>query len=315
MRKIVTLILFAAAIYGNPVVGQAEKKIGIANEPKQEAQRDERGTKASPLVIDPSSMHTDAEAAEEQRKDTEQKHTDRWIIGLTLAISICALFQVIGVFWQVYVYRQQTRLMLTGLKVGHQNAQAALSGAQAAKVSADASQKNVQIFIDRERAHLTVRPTLQERVAVSKGKTQEITLYVRNLGLSRAIDVVCYASAISGLKSTHPAQWPTVMERTIIQPTEEDNDPIRASVRCADEHDIEELSTEIEPDSTLFFIEVRGMLTYKDIFRLPHEYWFRHHNRVKSAGVRMAYPRGTGKVWFIEDGAWEKVGADDNRET
>lgn len=314
MHKLIVFLLNCAVAYSEATATQTPKQVTEGSATTKQTEPDKRGTEASPLVVNQHTIQTKEEAAEEAARDAEQKHVNRWLIGLTIGLVFAAFLQIGGVFLQVKIYVKQTRLMFDGLRVGHMNAQAALIGAQAAKDSADAARKNVQIFADRERAHLIIRPNLQINVPMAKGRSRDISLYVRNLGISRALDVACYASAISGPEAQHPAEWPIVMNRNIIQPTEEDNSHVAALVRLVDGHDIEGLSTETETDPTLFSIEVKGLVTYKDIFRAPHELWFRYQYRVKSACVR-TNPLGTERVWFIEDGEWEKAGNEDNRET
>jgi hypothetical protein len=90
------------------------------------------------LVVDVRTVHSNEETTEETQKVAEQKRTNRWNIGLTAVIAACAALQFGGIVGQIFIYRGQSRLMLAGLKVGHQTAQASLIASKAAQQSADA---------------------------------------------------------------------------------------------------------------------------------------------------------------------------------
>lgn len=145
LKGLAILAVALGLAYGESTIAQPPKHVGYGNSRAQESQSDKRGTPESPLVVTARSIQTDADAAEEQRKDAEQKNTDRWIIGLTFALGVCALLQAGGVFWQGHIYRQHTKLMLAGLRISHSNARAALVGAKAAQESAESALKQTDI--------------------------------------------------------------------------------------------------------------------------------------------------------------------------
>jgi hypothetical protein len=120
--------------------------------PTSASQSDQRGTEASPLVVEEHAIHSDEETAEESRKDAENQRTNTWDIGLTLAIAICAFLQFLGIVAQALIYLRQTSLLNRTLaeihtQAGHMATQTALlrdsvgaaqKSAEAAEISAKA---------------------------------------------------------------------------------------------------------------------------------------------------------------------------------
>jgi hypothetical protein len=138
LKCLVLLLVFAIGghAWGAP---KPDKKTGDSDRAAQNTQPDKRGTQESPLVVTARSIHSDEETAEEARQEAEQKHFNRWTIGLTLAIAICAFLQFCAIVGQIFVYKGQSKMMASGLRLGLRNARAAQKSAEAAQESADAA--------------------------------------------------------------------------------------------------------------------------------------------------------------------------------
>jgi hypothetical protein len=139
LRKFVLLSIFLSCLGYTFAATKPPDKVCSGNCPAEATQPDKRGTLDSPLVVDARAIHSDKEAAEEAQRVAEQKRTNRWNIWLTAVIAICAFLQVCAIVGQILVYRGQSRLMLTGLRVGRRSAQAALIGAKATQLAARTS--------------------------------------------------------------------------------------------------------------------------------------------------------------------------------
>jgi hypothetical protein len=139
LRKIALLSILLSCLGHTFAATKAIDKVCSGNCPAQATQPDKRGTKDSPLVVDARAIHSDKEAAEEAQKITEQKRTNRWNIWLTSVIAACAFLQFGGIVGQIIVYRTQTRLMQTSLRLGIRNTQIAVVGANAAELAARTS--------------------------------------------------------------------------------------------------------------------------------------------------------------------------------
>jgi hypothetical protein len=327
MLKTLTILAITFGLaYGEQSTAQADKHVDDGSSGAQQTNADKRGTPESPLVVNTHTLQTDAETAEEKRKNTEQEHTDRWIIGLTFAISICALLQVGGVFGQVYVYRQQTRLMLAGLKIGHKNAQAAIAAADAAKdsvavaqKSAEAAERSVEAFINKERPYLTARPTFFYSTALSKGSRAQITLFLRNVGASNAKKAICYISVITTATQKHPppSDWPNLSKfPSLIRPSGADDDPVEVHVPFEYQYDFSGFDWQNrEPDPTQFVIEIAGVIRYQGVSEArEHELRFRYAFVNERVSIRPSYGGDRTLKWQPE-GRFEKTGGpDDNRD-
>jgi hypothetical protein len=154
---------------------QTDKKVCDSNCTPQTSQSDKRGSKDSPLVVDTRTNNSKEEADEETRKDTEQKRVNRWNIGLTFAIAICALLQFGGIIAQVVVYLKQTKIMRdtltaisgqattmeTQVKDARESAVAAALTTEATlgafKRQADAMEGQNRANRDRERGRLSIQ--------------------------------------------------------------------------------------------------------------------------------------------------------------
>jgi len=149
MLKCLALLLAIVLLYGYTLAAATKSKDKVCGSdcPAQAAQPDKRGTQSSPLVVDARSIHSDKEAAEEAQRIAEQKRINTWNIRLTFVIAVCAFLQFCAIVGQIIVYRNQSRMMLVGLKIGHKNAQAALSAASAASASVVVSQQNIDLFV------------------------------------------------------------------------------------------------------------------------------------------------------------------------
>src|ERR1019366_7034496 len=92
-------------------IPKTDQKVGNGTPAAQDAGADKRGTQDAPLIVNAHTIQSDKEAAEEARKDAEQKRVNGWNIGLTFAIAICAFLQFGGIVAQVFVYLKQTKIM------------------------------------------------------------------------------------------------------------------------------------------------------------------------------------------------------------
>jgi hypothetical protein len=311
MRKYLVIFLF---------IGLTHCEISTAQNPHGDSgaystQSDKRGTPDAPLVVNAHAIKSDAEAAEEKRENAEHEATDRWIIRLTLAIVVCAGLQFFGILGQIYVYRQQTRLMLAGLRVGHQNAQAALIGAKAAQGNAAAAQRNIDVFISKERAVLRATPYFEGSEVFGKDRTSYVNLAVRNIGQSNARDVRCFVSIVATQGGQHeaPGKWQRIKLKSIIK--EDEDDPEKALIYFADAHDIEGLSPELSYNPKDFLIDLRGVLQYQDVFRIERESWFRYSYRSREIRINKPRVANIAMTWEGIDGVWCKVGEEENKET
>ena len=90
---------------------KSDQKIPSEARGTQNAGTDKRGTQDAPLFVNAHSVQSDKETADEASKVAEQKSVNRWNIGLTFAIAICAFLQFCGILAQVFVYLRQTKIM------------------------------------------------------------------------------------------------------------------------------------------------------------------------------------------------------------
>ena len=104
MLKVLAIVLVVGLTYGDASVVKGENHVGKGGKSTQSTESDKRGTEASPLVINEHAIQSKEEAAEEDRKVAEQNRVNRWNIGLTLAIAICAGLQFLGIIGQIFVY-------------------------------------------------------------------------------------------------------------------------------------------------------------------------------------------------------------------
>jgi hypothetical protein len=139
------------------------QKVGDGKPSAQASQPDKRGTEASPLVVNERTVHSDQEAAEEAAKDAEQKRVNRWNIGLTLAIAICALLQFCGVIGQIVVYLKQTKIMRETLNAISTQADTMADQVEQMGIQTDILSKSVLIAetaqrdaISKERPRLSI---------------------------------------------------------------------------------------------------------------------------------------------------------------
>jgi hypothetical protein len=139
LRKMVLLCIFLSCLGYTFAAPKPPDKECSSDSPTENAQPDKRDTLDSPLVVNARTIHSDKEAAEEDQKVAEQKHTNRWNIWLTAIIAVCAFLQVCAIVGQIVVYCGQSKLMAEGLRLGYQNAHAALIGARAAQLAARTS--------------------------------------------------------------------------------------------------------------------------------------------------------------------------------
>jgi hypothetical protein len=184
MKRYAAIVLIVGLLYCEPSKSQNPQ----ATEGTKATHNDERGTEKSPLVVSARTVKSDAEAAEEKRKDTEQESTDNWTIWLTLAIAICAFLQFLGILGQIYVYLKQTGIMKDTLaainrQAGHMETQNTTL-AYSVKVAELANKR----IVEKERARIVVK---DEGLKVETGASKLFwylvaTVSINNVGSSRA---------------------------------------------------------------------------------------------------------------------------------
>src|SRR5260370_9014506 len=208
MLKSLALLLTVVLCLGYAFAAtKAKDKVCGSDCPAQAAQPDKRGTQASPLVVDAGSIDRDEETGEEAERVTEQKRLNRWTIWLTFVIAACAFLQFCAIVGQIIVYRGQSRIMLAGLRVGHQNAQAALSAASAASASVVVAQENIDLFIMKERPHIWIQPYFEYSNLLGNGARGVLTINISNIGATVARNVTCDASVFTTPSGHHaPAE-------------------------------------------------------------------------------------------------------------
>lgn len=112
----VLVVTACLLIVGTPT--QTKEKPANGSGAPQTSQSDQRGTQSTPLIVDVHAIQSNEEAAKEADKDTWEKHINVWSIGLTFAIALCALAQVV-------VYLFQTRLLNNTLRAIERQAEIA----------------------------------------------------------------------------------------------------------------------------------------------------------------------------------------------
>jgi hypothetical protein len=219
MSKRLALIgvaLAAVLVCGEVSIVRAHEEKAESTKGTQTPETDKRGTDNSPLVVNTHAIQSKQEAEENAARDVEQHAVNGRIIGLTLAIAVCAGLQFFGILGQIKVYSTQTKIMRDTLgAIGRQAttmdtqaADARNSAATAAittnatleaiKRQADAMEKQAKAVRDRERARISVifppenpdffgptRLDWDEEVELMLG----LRLFVHNDGSSKAFQV------------------------------------------------------------------------------------------------------------------------------
>ena len=113
MLKFLAVIACIAAL---ATPSQANNKATNRSGASQTSQPDQRGTQSSPLEANVHTVQSEKESANEGAKYEWEKEINRWNVGLTFAIALCALAQV-------FVYIFQTRLIGKTLNEIHSQAE------------------------------------------------------------------------------------------------------------------------------------------------------------------------------------------------
>lgn len=205
MLKCLAILCFIAGVevaFGgqSPTVGVnpcgEQKQVEEGNAHKGSDQY--RVTPDCPLIVDvkkaePSKKDADEEKAENDRK----KFIETWTFYLAVAVAVTAILQVVGIGFQIAIFRKQTALM-TG----------ALAAAQS---SAEAAKLNAQAIINSERPWLliVIKPVM--------GPMGGFNVHVRNRGRTPAMitaaHIGCEAvKSISGLPNE-----PRYTSRNLVQ--------------------------------------------------------------------------------------------------
>ena len=154
-----------------------------------------------PLVVETHSVQSQQEATAEEQKYAWEKKVNRWNIGLTLAIALCALAQV-------FVYLLQTRLLGQTLGEVHSQAeqmktqvelmrkQTGILGdsVEAAKESAKAALAQVEIAKLAERAWVVEKINFPDRLprrGVTGGGVLVAVVVIKNIGRQPATLKFC----------------------------------------------------------------------------------------------------------------------------
>jgi hypothetical protein len=309
----------AVAVYCGIAIAvpKAEQKSSNSDRATQHTHPDQRGTPGFPFVVNARTIQSDNEAAEEAEKNAEQKRINRWNIGLTFAIAICAFLQFCGIVAQVVVYFKQTTIMRDTLaaiskqattmdvQANDARASATASGAAALdtlfalKRQADLMESQNKAIRDRERARITLifppdEPDFKSGLVLEfenyRRMFVEMTVGVHNDGLSKAFNV-----RARGGMTIQPENEPfderdlanvKVLE-VIGQATLEDPVSIVFSQFL-----VEEDSHQIEGGTGFFFLY--GEITYDDVFGDKHCTPFRFRWDVDSIeeGGQMNYLPG-----------------------
>ncbi len=144
MARITTVFLFICLAYGKSSVGQAQKHVGDSSSSSQTTKGDTLGTQAFPLVVNTRAIHSRGEAAEQAAKDAEQKGTNRWNIGLTFAIAVCAFLQTCAIVGQIVVYCRQTKIMNDALVA---SVKSAAASRDSVRIASDTAVRQLRAYV------------------------------------------------------------------------------------------------------------------------------------------------------------------------
>lgn len=177
MKNLTYFVLLLCVGYGELSIAQGQKQIGKASERITDI--DQRGTSASPLVVDTRAIQSDAEAAESSRKDAEQHRVNGWNIGLTFVIAICAFLQVCAIVGQIVVYCGQSKIMARTLKAINRQAntmeQQAKDARRAIEESAQTATATVAAM-EAQAQSLKYQTTIFRSQALAMAKTARASL-------------------------------------------------------------------------------------------------------------------------------------------
>ena|ERR1017187_7927720 len=248
-----TLAIFAVfvAILELPMRGQSPG-IGVnpCGEQEQEGKNDaaktnndQRGTPCSPLVVDvKQAAKTKEETAKEQREKNQKEFIDRWTFYFAFAVAATAVLQVIGIAFQIAIFRKQTAIMEGSLG--------------AIKRQADLMDDTAKRQL---RAYLGISKSL---VKFTEDGALEAQFHIKNTGQTPAYEVKVWRWAIvreyplSG-PLPHPAITPI---RTSGMLSSQDKRIIVAEKFKAPDVVMQAINT---PEAAFF---VYGEIAYKDVF-------------------------------------------------
>jgi len=317
MLKVLAVIAVAVVLaYSEPSIAQTQKKVSDGGGTTQAAQPDKRGTESSPLVVNTRAIQTDAEAAEEKRQEAEREHTDRWIIGLTIAIAVCAFLQFGGIVAQVVVYLRQTDIMrdtLTAIAGQGTTAQSTLQAINrqadlmdtqteilrdsvtAAQASADAANAQIKMMRDKDRARIAIEVLPFDTLNFTNGNNR-VLFKVNNFGPTHALNVRAKGDARAVILKEHSFALGLFGSYPENQYRDPDFEPLPfefedvgvSPVLRAGSDPEEAWAAFIFPDEweeaiacgPKIAIELRGVIDYEDVFGDPHFTKFSYDMRV-----------------------------------
>ncbi len=173
-----------------------QKQVDEGNAQKSSNQY--QGTQDCPLVVDVKKAKPSKEDADKEKAENDQKKfIDTWTLYLAIAVAITAVLQVIGVGFQIAIFRKQTSLM-TGALTAAQN-------------SADAARLNAQAVINAERPWLLVviKPVM--------GPMGGFNVHIRNRGRTPAMITTAHWGCAAVKEVTDLPKEPVYWPRKLVQ--------------------------------------------------------------------------------------------------
>jgi hypothetical protein len=205
------LAIFAVLLCFASSASNSAEKPANRNSGAQDATPDKRGTQDAPLIVETRPADGDKEATEEAQRDAEQKRTNRWNIGLTFWIAVCAFLQFGGIVAQVVVYLKQTKIMKGTLAEIHTQAGHMEQQTTILEKSVAAMEKSTGVVIDGQRPYVLF---LQERWSIITRKDAfgglvgyECRILIENGGESAAFDVLVHANIVTAKNGDLPSEF------------------------------------------------------------------------------------------------------------
>lgn len=205
MLKPLAILCFIAwvevAISGQaPTVGmnRSSQQKQVDKGDAQEGNYQRRGTPDSPLVVEIKKPKPSTEDAEKEKAENDHKNfIETWTFYLAVAVAITAVLQVIGIGFQIAIFRKQTSLMTGALK--------------AAQNSADAARLNAQAIINAE------RPWLLVFIKPIMGPMGGFNVYIRNKGRTPAMITMALWGCAAVKDVTDLPKEPLYWPRKLVQ--------------------------------------------------------------------------------------------------
>jgi hypothetical protein len=110
MRRCIALCAFFLTLLGVSVCAQ-NRPTKPNNNPAQ-AQATQSAAQPPPIIIQvPSAQRTEQEAEDDKKRADEESAIKHRELVLTLVIAIAADVQAGGIFWQIFIYCKQSKIM------------------------------------------------------------------------------------------------------------------------------------------------------------------------------------------------------------